>query len=95
MRDITNTNDVREWTLDWFENRFSTTRECVAESNKLTDVCCFDSVDKFFLEYDAETDFLISVPEGCFDDCETLDSIVCKLKEIIKEAELASEQNDG
>lgn len=86
MRDITNTADVREWLLDWFENRFSITRECVEASNKVTDVSCFDDTDRYFLEYDAEVDFAISIPEGSFDSCETFDSIVCKLKEIIQEA---------
>ena len=52
MRDITNTADVRTWVLDWFENRFSITRECVESSTKVTDVSCFDLVDRYFLEYD-------------------------------------------
>lgn len=52
MRDITNTADVRTWVLDWFENRFSITRECVENSTKVTDVSCFDLVDRYFLEYD-------------------------------------------
>ena len=76
MRNITNTADVRTWILDWFENRFSITRECVESSTKVTDVSCFDLVDRYFLEYDVETDFDIRVPEGTFDDCDTLDGII-------------------
>ena len=76
MRDITNTGNVREWVIDWFENRFSITRECIERATKVTDVSYFDLVDRYLLEYDVETDFDISVPDGTFDDRDTLDGIV-------------------
>lgn len=82
MKDITNTTDIRTWVVDWLENRFSLTRECIESSEKLTDISCFDDTDRFFLEYDVETDFFVTAPEGCFDDCFTLDSIVNKIKEL-------------
>lgn len=47
MKDIMNTTDIRTWAVDWFENRFSITRECVEASEKLADVCCYDDVDRF------------------------------------------------
>ncbi|MBR4407809.1 MAG: hypothetical protein IKT27_05795 [Clostridia bacterium] len=82
MKDITNTTDIRTWVIDWLENRFSITRECIESSEKLADVCCYDDVDRFFLEYDAESDFGIPVPDGAFDECESLNDLVCKIKEI-------------
>lgn len=82
MKDITNTTDIRQWTVDWLENRFAVTRDCIESSEKLTDFSCFDDTDRFFLEYDVETDFFVAVPEGCFDECLTLDSIVNKIKEL-------------
>lgn len=84
MRDVSNTNNVKTWVIDWFEYRYSLTRECIETAKTLSGVACFDDVDKYFLEFDAETDFGITVPEGSFDGCDTLDSIVSKLTEIIE-----------
>lgn len=84
MRDVTNTRNVKDWVIDWFEYRYSLTRECIENSSDLAGIACFDDVDRYFLEFDAETDFGITVPMGSFDDCKTLHSIVSKLSELVK-----------
>ena len=76
--------DPREWLIAWLEDRFGTTRECLEQpGQKLSDVTMFDDTDRFFLEYDIETDFDISVPEGSFDGLDTIDAIVAKMNELM------------
>ena len=75
--------DPREWLIAWLSDRFNTTRECLLQpGKKLSDVTMFEDMDRFFLEYDFETDFWTSVPEGSFDDLDTIDDIVAKMDEL-------------
>ena len=76
--------DPREWLLDWLEDRFGTTRECLEQpGQKLADVNMFDDTDRLFLEYDVENDFNITVPDGSFDGLDTMDSIVARMNELL------------
>ena len=76
--------DPREWLISWLSDRFNTTRECLEQSGKkLSDVTMFEDMDRFFLEYDIENDFNISVPEGSFDDLDTIDAIVARMNELL------------
>lgn len=83
MKDLTNTTDIREWVLDWFENRYGTTRECLENSERFPNVTCFDNVDRLFLECDVESDFGIVVLDGSFDDCDMIDEIVNVIKSLL------------
>lgn len=85
MKDITNTTNIREWVLDWFENRYGTTRECLENSEKLSSYICFANVDRLFLEYDVESDFLITVQDGSFDGCDSIGEVVEVIKRLIDE----------
>ena len=76
--------DHREWLVEWMEDRFGTTRECLEQpGQKLSDVTMFDDTDRTFLEYDVETDFGISVPDGSFDGLDTMDAIVARMNELL------------
>lgn len=83
MRDLTNTSNIKEWVLDWFENQYGTTRECLENSEKLSSVTCFDAVDRFFLECDVESDFFIIVPDGSFENCDSIGEVVDVIKNLI------------
>lgn len=83
MKDLTNTTNIREWVLDWFENQYGTTRECLENSERLSNVTCFDNVDRLFLECNVESDFGIAVLDGSFYDCDTIDEIVNVIKSLL------------
>ena len=74
MRDLTNTSNIKEWVLDWFENQYGTTRECLENSEKLSSVTCFDNVDRLFL---------VTVQDGSFENCDSIGEIVDVIKNLI------------
>lgn len=82
MKDLTNTTNIKEWVLDWFENQYGTPRECLENSERLSSVTCFDNVDRLFLECDVESDFFITVQDGSFDGCDSIDEIVSVIKNL-------------
>lgn len=83
MRDLTNTSNIKEWVLDWFENQYGTTRECLENSEKLSSVTYFDNLDRLFLECDVESDFLITVQDGSFENCDSIGEIVDVIKNLL------------
>lgn len=83
MREIHGMDNPREWVIGWFMDQYNTTRECVENANCLSEQFYFDDLDKLAFMCNAENDFLIVIQDGAFDDCDTLDSLVAKLTEII------------
>lgn len=82
MREI-GLDNPREWVIGWFINQYNTTREFVESSNCLSEQFNFDALDRLFFEVDAENNACITIQEGSFNDCDTLDSLVAKLTEIL------------
>lgn len=83
MREIYGMDNPREWVIGWFMDQYNTTRECVENANCLSEQFNFDALDKLLFLMNAENDFDISIQDGTFDDCDTLDSLVAKLTEIL------------
>lgn len=82
MREI-GLDNPREWVIDWFINQYNTTREYVESSNCLSEQFNFDDLDRLLFEVDAENNACITIQAGSFNDCDTLDSLVAKLTEIL------------
>lgn len=83
MREIHGMDNPREWVIGWFMDQYNATRECVENANCLSEQFYFDDLDKLLFLMNAENDFDISIQDGAFDDCDTLDSLVAKLTEIM------------
>ena len=74
----------REWVLNWLEEHFLVTRQCLENSTSLVNCTMFEVVDGMLMEYDAETDFDCFIPDGTFSDCTTVNELVVALERVIE-----------
>ena len=83
----------REWVLNWLEEHFLVTRQCLENSTCLADCTMFDVVDGMLMEYDAEIDFDCFIPDGTFSDCTTVNELVAALERVIENERKKEDEN--
>ena len=83
----------REWVLNWLEDRFRVTRQCLENSTCLTNCTMFEVVDGMLMECDAETDFDCFIPDGTFSECTTVNELVAALERVIENERKKEDEN--
>jgi hypothetical protein len=85
--------DPREWVLNWLEEHFLVTRQCLENSACLANCTMFEVVDGMLMECDAETDFDCFVPDGTFSECTTVNELVAALERVIENERKKEDEN--
>ena len=85
--------DPREWVLNWLEDRFQVTRQCLENSTCLANCTMFEVVDGMLMECDAETDFDCFIPDGTFSECTTVNELVTALERVIENERKKEDEN--
>lgn len=83
----------REWVLNWLEERFQVTRQCLENSTCLANCTMFEAVDGILMECDAETDFDCFIQAGTFGECTTVNELVTALERVIENEHKKEDEN--